>query len=354
MQQDGLKLTILELLNQIQEIINRYKKNELSVISRFYNYNDFNDMFGNKISEDDYSNLKEKIGIINYKDLEDKLNEIEYVILDYKHKCENYWCEYNNNFKNHLKSKFSNLLGSINVSNVSNFGTDSPELLIDKYIQFSHNILNINTNKEIMEYFSYGSKNYVIFGKNGAGKTRLLKYIRDNYFNSNSFVVPSDREIRFGKLSYINMDYPSRYPLSKIFGDLLNTYTNDVLTLLFKDKMVKELQKDETTISDGNGNRITFSYSKFVKIFNSLGLDRKILLETSTNKIMLYNDELGIEPYYIQSGSDGEKSIVQFILFILLCPKNSFVFIDEPESHFNTALLNELLNSFNKSSSVIL
>ena len=177
MQQDGLKLTILELLNQIQEIINRYKKNELSVISRFYNYNDFNDMFGNKISEDDYSNLKEKIGIINYKDLEDKLNEIEYVILDYKHKCENYWCEYNNNFKNHLKSKFSNLLGSINVSNVSNFGTDSPELLIDKYIQFSHNILNINTNKEIMEYFSYGSKNYVIFGKNGAGKTRLLKYI---------------------------------------------------------------------------------------------------------------------------------------------------------------------------------
>ena len=66
MQQDGLKLTILELLNQIQEIINRYKKNELSVISRFYNYNDFNDMFGNKISEDDYSNLKEKIGIINY------------------------------------------------------------------------------------------------------------------------------------------------------------------------------------------------------------------------------------------------------------------------------------------------
>lgn len=348
MQQDGLKLTILELLNQIQEIINRYKKNELSVISRFYNYNDFNDMFGNKISEDDYSNLKEKIGIINYKDLEDKLNEIEYVILDYKHKCENYWCEYNNNFKNHLKSKFSNLLGSINVSNVSNFGTDSPELLIDKYIQFSHNILNINTNKEIMEYFSYGSKNYVIFGKNGAGKTRLLKYIRDNYFNSNSFVVPSDREIRFGKLSYINMDYPSRYPLSKIFGDLLNTYTNDVLTLLFKDKMVKELQKDETTISDGNGNRITFSYSKFVKIFNSLDLDRKILLETSTNKIMLYNDELGIEPYYIQSGSDGEKSIVQFILFILLCPKNSFVFIDEPESHFNTALLNELFNILEK------
>ena len=77
-------------------------------------------------------------------------------------------------------------------------------------------------------------------------------------------------------------------------------------------------------------------------------MDRKVFLDTSTNKIMLYNEELRIEPYYIQSGSDGEKSIVQFILFILLCPENSFVFIDEPESHFNTALLNELFNILEK------
>lgn len=348
MNQDSLKLTILELLNQIQEIIYKYKKNELSVISRFYDYNDFNNMFVNKISKDDYSNLKEKIDIIDYIELENKLNQIEHIVIEYKEKCENNWGEYNNNFKNHLKNKFSNLLSSINIHNANNFMTDSPELLINKYIDFFNNILNINTNKEIMESFSYGAKNYVIFGKNGAGKTRLLNYVKDNYFNSNSFVAPSDREIRFGKLNYINMDYPSRYPLPKIFGDLHSTYTNDILTLLFKDKMVKELQRDETTISDGVGNRNAFSYDKFVKIYNCLGLDRKVFLDTSTNKIMLYNEELGIEPYYIQSGSDGEKSIVQFIMFILLCPENSFVFIDEPESHFNTALLNELFNILEK------
>lgn len=32
----------------------------------------------------------------------------------------------------------------------------------------------------------------------------------------------------------------------------------------------------------------------------------------------------------------------------MLCPQNSFVFIDEPESHFNTALLNELFNLLEK------
>ena len=88
MQQDNLQLTILELLNKIQEIIYNYKKNELSVISRMYNYNDFNNMFGNKLSMDDYSNLKEKIDILKFKDLENKLNEIEHIVIDYKEKCE--------------------------------------------------------------------------------------------------------------------------------------------------------------------------------------------------------------------------------------------------------------------------
>lgn len=345
---DELKITILELLNQIQAIINNYKKNELSVINKFYDYDEFNNMFDKKISKQDYSALTEKINLINIKNLENKFNEIKHIANDYKEKCESNWNEYNSNFQNHLKNKFENLLNTINVCNVYDFNTDSPELLINKYIDFSNSILNINTNKEIMESFSYGSKNYVIFGKNGAGKTRLLKYIKENYFNSNSFVITSDREIKFGKMSYIDMDYQTRYPLAKIFDDMSVIYPNDVLTLLFKDKMVEELQKDKTTISDVKGNRIAISYDKFIKIFNSLGLDRKVYLDTITNKIMLYNEELGIEPYYIQSGSDGEKSIVQFILFILLCPENSFVFIDEPESHFNTALLNELFNILEK------
>lgn len=117
---------------------------------------------------------------------------------------------------------------------------------------------------------------------------------------------------------------------------------------MFKDEIVKELQKNDTSIADELGNRNALCYDKFIKIYNSLGLDRKVFLDTSTNKLMLYNKKNGIEPYYIQSGSDGEKSIVQFIMFILLCPKNSFVFIDEPESHFNTALLNELFNTLEK------
>ena len=60
-------------------------------------------MFGNRIFKDDYSNLKEKIDIINFKDLEDRLNEIEHILFDNKYKYENYLSECNDNFKNHLK-----------------------------------------------------------------------------------------------------------------------------------------------------------------------------------------------------------------------------------------------------------
>lgn len=344
MQQDDLKLTILKSLNDIQEIVNKYKQNELSVIHKINNYNDFKELFESDISEEDYFAIKELIDLLDYQNLETKLNKLENIVVEWKEKCEKNWNSYNINFKNHLKNKFNNILNSLNRINPYISKTDSYELCIKRYINFCDNILKINTNKDVLEPFSMDAKKYVIFGKNGAGKTRLLKHIKEDCFNSNSFIALSDREIRFGRLNALNMDYKSNFTLNNIFENTYFAYPNDVLSLFFKDRMIKELQKDETTVSDGQGNRNALIYDKLLKIYDSLGLDRKIYFDTDTAKIMLYNDEMNIKPYYVESGSDGEKSIIQLIMFILLCPENSFVFIDEPENHFNTALLNELFN----------
>ena len=223
---------------------------------------------------------------IDIKYLTEKLNEIERIVSDYKEKCENCWEGYNDSYKNHLKNKLTKLSGSISKHYIMAFGNDLPENRLKLYNEFFKNIISIEIDKEILESFSYGNKNYVVFGKNGSGKTRLLRYIKENYFNSNSFVIPSDKEIRFGKLEHINMDYSRRYPLANIFGESSYIYTNDILTLLFKDKIVNELQKDDTTITDGKGNRNAISYDKLIKIYNGLGLDRKIYLDINTNKIM--------------------------------------------------------------------
>ena len=110
MQQDDLKLTILKSLNDIQEIVNKYKQNELSVIHKINNYNDFKELFESDISEEDYFAIKELIDLLDYQSLETKLNKLENIVVEWKEKCEKNWNSYNINFKNHLKNKFNNIL----------------------------------------------------------------------------------------------------------------------------------------------------------------------------------------------------------------------------------------------------
>lgn len=345
MDNDALKIEIVEILNRVIERLDRIKIEDLTIIQKLGKYDSFSEMFGNIFDQEQYLEYVDDINEIDLKELNKKLNLLQMVIVEYKEKCVVSWSSYNNSFKKHLRTQLIELENELNKYHPYTFGTDEPKLLISECCNFSNAILNINTKKDLLEYFSYIDKNYIIFGKNGAGKTRLLKYIKEHYFSSNSYVIPSDRDIKVGKLDNLRMDYRSRYPLSNLFkSDIV--YTNDILTLMLRDRIFDELQNENTTILLDDGIRMSKTQYEFIEIFNNLGLDRKVKLDG--DKLMLYNDELNISPYYILNGSDGEKSIVQFILFILLCPKDSFVFIDEPESHFNTALLNELFSSLEK------
>lgn len=333
--ENSISNTINNILKRLEEI----KNNEMSVIEKIYSYNDFNKMFGCTVEENNYNDMISNY-TLNKVELERKISDIIKIVGNYKNDIIVNWDGFNNNYKNHLSIKLNNLFSQLNKNNAYLFGTDNPQLFLNEYLKFYNNIMSINTEKDLLELFAFSDKNYVIFGKNGSGKTRLLKYAKSNYFKTNSFVIPSDREIRFGKLNNIRMDYSQTYTLENLFTNTL-IFPNDILTLKIKDKDFEDLRFGKST-TNNNDEVIGDTYNKLKEIFDSLSLDRKITLDIKSNKFMLYNDELNINPYYIEDGSDGEKSIVLFIAYILLCPQNSFVFIDEPESHFNTALLNEL------------
>lgn len=299
------KQNILNNINKLLETISKIEKQELSVIKKFYSYEEFCSMFLFPILKVDYLNLNDEIKKLDLKILKQKLNEIKKLLNTHLTNCTLFWNNYNPSYKTYLKNKLNTLTTMLNNSNPYIVGTDNPQILVANYLSFYYNINNINTNLEIMDHFSFIDKNYVIFGKNGAGKTRLLNYIKNNFFNSNSYIIPSDREIRFGKLLYLNMDYQNNFPLSKLFNNLNSSaYPNDVLTLFLKDKMFKELQNTNDLIESGS-TRIPKIFYKFKEIFNNLSLNRKIKLDD--NKLFLYNDELNINPYYIKDGSDGEK-----------------------------------------------
>ena len=348
MNDEKLKENISINHNKIMKKLVQIKEQELPIIAKFFSIDAFREIFwGRNITDEQYLEYKEIVNKIDLKKIDTKIEDIKELVNDYEQKTKNHWNEYNSSYKVYLNSKLENILKVLNENTFYNPGTGNIRYFVETYFNSYMQFININADKEPLEHFSYSGKNYIIFGKNGAGKTRLLNYIKDNYFNENAFVIPSDRNIKFGDLDSINMNYGERFFLSNIFKDKY-ILPNDLLTLFFKNKMMEELQQDGTSISQENGTRIAYSYKKLIEIFNSLGLERKIKLDINKNKFMLYNDEQDIKPYFITDGSDGEKSIIQFIVFVLLCPPNSFLFIDEPESHFNTALLNELFSLLEK------
>lgn len=194
---------------------------------------------------------------------------------------------------------------------------------------------------DILEVFSSKENhNYVILGKNGAGKTSYLKKINEEIYKSNTLLIPSNRRIEIDFDNNLNVKEIKSTRFTTIFSSSKYNNPTDLLIQFFFSNDYQELTDNKLEII--NGKNIGKTASKILNIFNNLGLERNLCYDTTTKELYLYNDDLKIDKYTIDSASDGEKSILQLIICIMLCPQDWFVFIDEPETHLNTALLAEL------------
>lgn len=219
---------------------------------------------------------------------------------------------------------------------------------IDEFlINYYYNILDIDTHREILELFALGTTNRVVFGRNGSGKTKLLNKIRNNYVKSenNIYVIPSGRSIFCGNNKNLTISNLNNLHLETLLSPVdtyYNGYPNDYLTMLFYKKNYTDLENGKST--NINGKNYGVLLKKLIEIYNSLGTTRKLDFDSSNYTFKLYNNEMSIIPYNLSEGSDGERAIFQIISYTLLCPTNSYLLIDEPENHLNSALLKELFN----------
>lgn len=188
-------------------------------------------------------------------------------------------------------------------------------------------IINIYSGQNLLKHFGYRDRNYVILGRNGAGKTRLLKRISQDYFSFNALVIPATRNILFS-------DDNARW----------NQYSNIDLYEIFK--------KDDLYVNDILTYKLCIERNDLChdveNIFNSLSFGRKMFIDCNCKSIYLYSEKFENKKYNISGGSDGEKTAFLFISLTLLCNLNSLILIDEPENHLNTALLNELFDILEK------
>lgn len=319
-----------ELLDLIDKYIER--------VEIVHNY--LNKFFNFDVPEDVNEELKDKVHDINKIKLNEKEKAIKEYIEEVKNSINSSWAEYNDNYKNYLGMMIHNSLKTVEGINIIDVNNNNFKYNIWSMIEHYKSFMTINTTiDDVITKFSKSNSNYVIFGKNGSGKTKMLNYIKNALFNTNAYVMPANRNIDFEKENNVSVNCKNVVDLRNLFNESnpFGSCPNNILTLMIKEKDYEDLQSNRMVNGEINiGNTL----NDFMNIFNELSIERKIKLKE--NILLLYNDN--IPEYNVCDASDGEKSIIQFILFVLLCPLNSFIFIDEPETHLNGALLCELFS----------
>lgn len=185
---------------------------------------------------------------------------------------------------------------------------------------------------ELFNHFKYGNKNYIIFGKNGAGKTTLLKKITTDIITENVVIIPANRIVNVGERTF----FPKQFSYN------LNQKLADDNSLLY---LADALESEENKEYRQHCSETTNIYTKFRKLFNTLGLERDISIENKEIKLYLPTKQGENEKYPLSQASDGEQTIVYIILAVLLSPRDAYIFIDEPENHLNGSLMRKLFDA---------
>lgn len=269
--------------------------------------------------------LYDDLNSFNYKDMEDIIAICKQQIETLRREK---YASYNDPYKNHINNillEKNKLLDAFRAISVDTKQSDNYLRSVVSQLLQLIKVLAPNVN-DLFEHFKYGNKHYVIFGKNGAGKTSLLRQISEKVFQ-NAIVLPADRTAMQASGTFVSLN--TSYTLNQMLKD------NTSLMYLTREINNRTLDSYEKGINSCNVPR-----ARLYEIFASLGLDRNIVVVKDS--LFLKGDQ--IDQYSIDQASDGEKSIAYLIMATLLAPNDSFIFIDEPERHLNGALMRNLFD----------
>lgn len=204
-----------------------------------------------------------------------------------------------------------------------------PYEIEDRFLSDLKNMIGKQSDLLIFDQFKYGDSNYILFGKNGSGKTTILNMLAQRMFATNAVVIRATRNINYEQDSLV---HPHNVSLK---GAIENTNEN---TMAILSKLVLQREVEQRRAGVDESLVIT---KKISEIFDSLGIDRDFNVASNGALELSVN---GLKPYSLSKGSDGEKSVVFIVMMILLAPPDSFLFIDEPENHLNGSLMKKLFD----------
>lgn len=259
-------------------------------------------------------------------------------------------------YRNMMENQFNqwDILNEISVINGgkkrSIVGNDNfCEELIGINSSLEKYIFKLNALK-YLSFLSEENRNVVMIGANGSGKTTLLRHLMENTDNSDIGYYQADRlmvldstynpereNVSFNKnmndnnmhAANINETNPGYY-IGKQFAQTI---------ALLEKKRFSELEKSHK----GELCKDSLITDYILKTWNELIQDRELSfgdgLQVSTKDGIFYP---------IKYLSSGEKSVLYFLVRILLLDEKKYYFIDEPENNLNPSIISRLWNAIEK------
>ena len=205
--------------------------------------------------------------------------------------------------------------------------------LLDSYVKKFETV-------RYLDFLAEANRNVVLVGPNGSGKTTLLRKLKSDtkgasieYYQADRvFLVSSDFNPQRDHKQFLS-GYRRNYEQSTNIEDSGQKYGivqqfDYTISLLEKERY----EEKEKGIADGVTQQIIDEWKNLVK-------DRELFFEYG-----LQVRTLDGRNYPLKYLSSGEKSILFFLVEILINEEKDIYFIDEPENNLNPAIVSKLWN----------
>lgn len=210
---------------------------------------------------------------------------------------------------------------------------------------------DINSLKVLKE-FSEITKDIVLIGGNGKGKSFLANYLKGSAFNSIS-VIGAQKVLNFniseGNSLRVDKHDIKDELLENIIKESKNTQTTyDFFKLITNQftKLIIAMQTEYTNVlyklqaGDKEVKKENTVFEKVKRIFELLFHDIKLNFIMGSD-IPLLVEKNGKE-YSVNGLSEGEKVVLYYAISVLMAKDDGLIIIDEPETYLNPSISNLL------------